>query len=226
MSHQRAATSSVSIGFFVFLSATVCAQTQIWTANYGNQRTNTHTAESQLNRTNVSMDTFGKLGSFPVDGNIYAQPLAISGVNIGGSIYNAIFIATMHNSVYAIDADQPTRTVPLWQVNFGASVSAEFLDCDDVWPEVGILSTPVVDLQSKTLYVVSDSFEEGAAVFRLHALNLADGSEKAGSPVVITASAKGDGDGSDGTNIAFDPNQPETERLRPGMSVEPKVRVR
>jgi membrane fusion protein, multidrug efflux system len=26
--------------------------------------------------------------------------------------------------------------------------------------------------------------------------------------------------------IRFDPNQPEQERLRPGMSVEPKVTVR
>ena len=46
-------------------------------------------------------NTFGKVGTFPVDGQVYAQPLYVSGVAIGGVSYNVLYVATMHNSVFA-----------------------------------------------------------------------------------------------------------------------------
>ena len=50
---------------------------------------------------------FGKVGTFPVDGQVYAQPLYVSGVAIGGATYNVVYVATMHNSIFAFNADTP-----------------------------------------------------------------------------------------------------------------------
>jgi outer membrane protein assembly factor BamB len=40
-----------------------------------------------------------------VDGKIEGSPLYASGINIAGGTHNVIYIATMHNTVYAFDAD-------------------------------------------------------------------------------------------------------------------------
>jgi hypothetical protein len=69
-----------------------------------------------------------------------------------------VYVATMHNSVYAIDADAPQTSGVLWQLNLGPSVpSTTFEDFDDISPEIGILSTPVIDLSRQVLYVVSET---------------------------------------------------------------------
>jgi hypothetical protein len=60
------------------------AQVNVLTANYDNERTNANLKEVTLNPSNVSKDTFGKIGSFPVDGQIYAQPLYAAGIQIPG----------------------------------------------------------------------------------------------------------------------------------------------
>lgn len=84
--------------------------------------------EALLTPSNVTASSFGKIGSFPVDGQIYAQPLCVTGVPIPGvGIGNIIYAATMHNSVYAIDADAPTSIMPLWRVNLGPSVPSSVL---------------------------------------------------------------------------------------------------
>ena len=53
----------------------VCAQTSVWTVNYDNNRTNANLSEVILNTSNVNPTQFGKLFTFPVDGQVYAQPL-------------------------------------------------------------------------------------------------------------------------------------------------------
>src|SRR5579863_6026183 len=76
----------------------------ITTANYGNDRTNANPAETILTRAAVSSGSFGQLASIPVDGQIYAQPLFMSGVPIPGQAAgDVVFVATMNNTVYAID---------------------------------------------------------------------------------------------------------------------------
>ena len=112
----------------------------------------------------------------------------------------------MNNSVYAIDADQPKVNVPLWRVNLGPAVlSANIPELDDVNPQVGILSTPVIDVTAKVIYVVAETFEKGAPVFRLHGLSLINGHEMENGPVVISASVKGlASDAVDGA-VPFDP---------------------
>src|SRR5689334_21803602 len=120
----------------------------ITTGQYNSSRTAANLNETILNPSNVNTSQFGKLFSWPVDGWIFAQPLYVPGVQIGGTSRNVVYVATMHNSVYAFDADSTSGT-PLWHVNFGTSVSAPTSNGCPVssftGPELGILSTPVID---------------------------------------------------------------------------------
>jgi hypothetical protein len=169
-----------------------------------------------LTPTSVNEAQFGKLFSLTVDGEVYAQPLYLSGVIIGGVKHNVVFVATEHDSVYAFDAD--TSGPRLWEVNFlGPNVTSvptkgfvvNPLGNTDITPEVGITGTPVIDLDAanpanSTLYVVAKTQEtaNGVAsyVHRLHALDVTSGAEKFGGPVEIVASYPGTGSGSDVTD--------------------------
>jgi hypothetical protein len=174
------------------------AQPNVLTANYGDERTNANLQETILNTGNVNAAQFGKIGSLPVDGQVYAQPLYAK---------NVVYVATMHNSVYAFDADAPCATAPLWQVNLGPSLPSSVIGFREISPEIGVLSTPAIDLASNTIYAVAETLENDAPVFRLHALDLSSGAEKMGGPVLIQASGFGGGDGSADGKVALDPWQ-------------------
>jgi uncharacterized protein (TIGR03437 family) len=192
------------------------AQASVLTANYDNERTNANLNETILKPSNVNVASFGRVGSFPVDGQIYAQALYVAGVQIPGKgTRNVVYTATMHNSVYAIDADTPGSIVPLWQVNLGPSVPSSLLDFTDILPEVGILSTPVIDYGRQVIYLVSDTLEGGFPVFRLHALSLADGHQMLNGPVRIAAFVAGTGAGSDNGTLRFDASM---QLQRPGLA--------
>jgi uncharacterized protein (TIGR03437 family) len=200
-----------------FLLASASAQVNVLTANYDDQRTNSNLQETILNQSNVNTANFGKIGYFPVDGEIYAQPLYASGIQITGQgLHNVVYLATMHNSVYAIDADKPSSPTPLWSVNLGPSVPSWVLNFTDILPEVGILSTPVIDLTRQVIYVVSDTLEMGIPAFSLHALSLADGQEMLGGPVAISASLPGHGAGNTSGTLTFDSS---IELQRPGIAL-------
>jgi hypothetical protein len=149
-----------------------------------------------------------------------------------------VIVATMHNSVYAFDADTNARPcVPLWHANLldsayggtageqsvpsgpGGLVGSRF---GDIVPEAGVTGTPVIDPSTNIVYLVSKSVIPAGLTFfqRLHALDLTTGNEKLNSnkPMLITASVPGTGDGSSGGNVAFDPRQ---EGQRPGLALLP-----
>jgi uncharacterized protein (TIGR03437 family) len=183
----------------------VRAQVDVLTANYDNNRTNANLNEGILNTNNVNATQFGKLWAYPVDGQVYAQPLYVHALSIPGrGTLNALYVATMHNSVYAFDADASGGTAPLWQVNLGSTVDPASFDIagaatyTDILHEIGILSTPVIDRAGNTIYVVDETLAGGSAAFFLHALDLTTGSEKWNGPVQIQASVAGSGWGGTG----------------------------
>ncbi|HWC97384.1 MAG TPA: hypothetical protein VG456_11555 [Candidatus Sulfopaludibacter sp.] len=177
------------------------------TGNYGNERTNANLSETILATGNVVPGSFGKLGSFPVDGQVYAQPLYLSGVAVSGhGSHNLLFVCTQHNSVYAYDADSAASPNLLWTVNLGPSVpSSTFGDYGSIAPEIGILSTPTLDAQQGVLYVVADTLQNGGPQFQLHALDIQTGQEMRNGPVTISGQVAGSGAGSANGVLAFDP---------------------
>ncbi len=183
-----------------------------FTYHNDNARTGQNLFEPTLSPANVNPNSFGRLFAYGVDGYVYAEPLYVPNVTIPGQgVHNVVYVATEHDSVYALDADAPGA--PLWQVSFtnpaNGVTTVPFTDannCAVIVPEIGITSTPVIDPATGTLYVVAKTKENGGWAQRLHALDLATGAEKFGGPVLIQASAPGsaapnDGDG----NVLWDP---------------------
>ncbi len=190
----------------------VCLNSQVNVLTYHSDlsRTGQNLNETILTPARLQAGEFGPLFSYPVDGQVYGQPLYMWGLNVPGKgLHNVVFIVTEHNSVYAFDADQSAS--PLWQASFInpaagiTSAPANTLGCQAITPEVGITGTPVIDPSTGTLYVVAMTLEDFGQTYvhRLHALDVATGEEKPGSPVVIEASLPGTGDGT--TAVTFKP---------------------
>jgi len=205
-----ATTSSFSLRFCCVLLAAfpLAAQTpagvNVLTANYNYARTNANLNETILSTLNVNPAQFGKLFSLPVTGAINGQPLYVQNVALPeGTTHNIVYVATHHNNVYAFDAD--TQGAALWQVNLGPSVPGTDFNVADL-NEIGVLSTPVIDDTTNTLYVVAFTKENGNYIYRLHALDVTNGQEKFGAPAVITAVVPGN-NGFDSKNglVTFNP---------------------
>ena len=214
--HTVRATSTVDTTKSASATIAVTDLTGVVTYHNNLARDGTNTQEYALTTSSVKTGTFGKLFSCPVDGAAYTQPLWVPGLNIGGQVRNAVFVATQHDSVYAFDADLSPCS-QLWRVNLldaahgGTSGETPVPTADvgngfqDILPEIGVTGTPVIDPASGTLYLVSKS-EGPAGSFhqRLHAMDLITGDEKFAGPITIAASMAGTGDGSVGGILNFD----------------------
>jgi hypothetical protein len=192
----------------------------VTTYHYDNLRTGQNLNETTLTTANVNQAKFGKLGELMVDGKVDAQPLYLSSVVITGvGTKNVLYVATEHGSVYAFDADNVSGTTakPLWQIStqLPGEVSSDDRGCSQVTPEIGITSTPVIDRTRGAIYVVSVSKDASGNYFhRIHALDLTSGKELFGGPTTITATVSGNGAGSSGGIVTFDPSE---YNERPGL---------
>jgi hypothetical protein len=178
------------------------AQAQVLTSQYDNARSGANLHEKILTPQNVNSKQFGKIFTLPVDGDIYAQPLYVPNLEIPGQgKHNVLFVATEHDSVYAFDADGSSRK-PLWKASFLdeaksiLTVPARDVHCPFIQPEIGVTSTPVIDLPSGTLYVLARTRQRDASgnwhyEQKLHALAINTGAEKFGGPVKISARVQG-----------------------------------
>jgi len=189
------------------------AQVSVLTQHNDNLRTGGNLSEATLTTSNVNVSTFGKLFSLPIDGFTYAQPLYLPGVSIDGGTHNVLYVATAHDSVYAFDADTGTQ---YWQTSLGTPVPSTVINTQNILVEVGIISTPVIDPTTNTIYVVAKTYENSVQIFRLHALNLTTGAEQPGSPVLISAQVNGTGDASVNGVIPFVASQ---ENQRAGVTL-------
>ncbi|HTG29780.1 MAG TPA: chitobiase/beta-hexosaminidase C-terminal domain-containing protein [Methylomirabilota bacterium] len=208
------------------------AQTNVVTQHNDNSRTGQNNYETILTPSNVNSNTFGRLFSYQLDGQPYAQPLYVAGVTMGsgtvqaGTTHNVVFVATEHDSVYAFDADSNagSNASPLWKITlldsshgagWGATtVPSGDVGTDDINPEIGITATPVIDTTTNTLYVVGKTKENSNYFQRLHALDITTGAEKSGSPVTLSAQVNGNGNGSSGGVLRWDA---KLENNRPGL---------
>jgi len=175
------------------------SQVSILTGQYDTTRASANLSETSLTTSNVNTTQFGLLFTRAVDDFMYAQPLYLPQVTIAGGKHNVVYAATLNNSVYAFDADTAGLPAPLWQVNLGPVAPQKSADL----PRCGILSTPVIDPSSATMYVVALTKQSGTESFGLHALDITSGAEKFGGPVTVKASVKGTGAQSHGGVIRF-----------------------
>jgi hypothetical protein len=171
-------------------------------------RSGQNLTESTLTLTNVAPATFGLLRNLAVDAKVDAQPLYLSQLSVAGSTHSVVLVATEHDSVYAFDAD--TGGV-LWHVSLLATgeVLSDTRGCNQVTPEIGITSTPVIDRAAGvhgTIFVVAMSKDAAANYHqRLHALDLTTGAELLGGPTEIAATYATAGGGT----ATFSPGQYE-----------------
>jgi putative pyrroloquinoline-quinone-binding quinoprotein len=173
------------------------AQVAVTTQHNDNRRTGQTLHETVLNTSNVNVNTFGKLFSRTVDGQIYAQPLYVPALVINNVSHNVVYVATENNSVYAFDADSASGLGILWHRHLGTAVPNADISpaCVDIHPQIGITATPVIDLASKTIYAVAKSkTTAGTYQFRLHALDLITGAEKLAGPALIRGRVPGTGE--------------------------------
>jgi hypothetical protein len=202
----------------------------ITTHHIDNAHTGANLYETVLNVSNVTSTTFGQVFTRTLDGQAYPQPLYVPGLTINGGLHNVVYVETEHDSVYAYDADDPTASTPLWKKSLQpagvlTSTSAPVPNSDfgnaygayhDIHTEVGVTSTPVIDLSSNTMYVVAlhkDCLNPATGCsglgtgytyrHRLHALDLLTGQEKFGGPVVLGGSVPSDAADSVGGSLTF-----------------------
>ena len=173
---------------------------------------------------NVTASTFGKLFSCPVDGAIYAQPLWVPSLTFSGVLHNVIFVATQHDSLYAFDADTSPCTT-LWHANLidtahggttgESSVPNTLVGSGDgdIMPEIGVTGTPVINLGTKLLFVVSKSVNATGPIFyqRLHAIDLLTGNEMLSGPAPISGTFP-----AGNSTVTFSPQQ---QNQRPGLAL-------
>ncbi len=212
-----------SLGFALLFSQLLTGQVSVTTYHNDNLRTGLNASETTLTPASVSGGNFGKLFSLSVTGQVYAQPLYLSNVTIttgaNAGVHNVVFIATEANYLYAFDADTGDS---LWTV--GPSLLGNPVNCNtipgygsyqDLYPQIGITSTPVIATDINAIFVVAASspgVTGQAQRFKLHSIDIATGHERVNSPMEITGSVPGTGDtahsdSSDGTTLTFSPQQ-------------------
>jgi outer membrane protein assembly factor BamB len=182
----------------------------VTTYHYDNSRQGLNAQETILSPANVNATSFGKLGFFLVDGKVDAQPLYVGGLSIQAQTMNVLYVVTEHDSVYALDAATGAQ---IWKTSvLGTNeTTSDPRNCGQIQPEIGITSTPVIDRKQGpdgTIFVVGMTKDaSGKYHQRLHALDLATGTEQSGSPTEIQATYPGTGANSSNGMVIFDPKQ-------------------
>jgi outer membrane protein assembly factor BamB len=183
----------------------------VLTQHNNNTRAGLNDQETALTTSNVNTKQFGKLFTLDVDDQVYAQPLIAGNVIISGSKHNVAYVASVNNTLYAFDGDDGKM---YWQKNFTAQGMRPPKNTDmtgacggfykDFSGNIGIVGTPVIDSLLQTIYFVARSTDGTNFVQYLHAVNIMNGNEMPGSPVKISATYNGSGDGNNNNVITFD----------------------
>jgi hypothetical protein len=131
--------------------------------------------------------------TFP--GTMWASPLYLENGPNGKGVF---FAVTTQNNVYALDE---TTGAVVWMKNVGtpAGSNGPNAQCGNIHP-LGILATPVIDAQARTIFLSAAVGNAGAILRQeVHALSVDDGSERPGWPVDVSG------------KVGFDP-QPHNPR--------------
>jgi hypothetical protein len=138
----------------------LCASGCITSYHYDDSRQGVNSQERILKASTLSTSGFKFQDSAQVDGQVYAQPLYMSGLPLTFSpTGNAVFVATEHGSVYALEGASLTQlqtrslipagenSVPQAALPIDPQTGAP---CANITYEVGITGTPVIDVAPPT----------------------------------------------------------------------------
>jgi hypothetical protein len=163
----------------------------VTTRSYNNYRTGANTNEKVLTSLAIQQNGIKHLFDCMLPGDergTEGMPLLVPDLLMeDGDVHDVLFICTMSNDVWAFDANTPDPETGqgklLWKQHVGTpvdnNVKIDMYSINDHW---GIISTPVIDLATNTLYCVSLTSETGLIAdgnYFLHALDLVSGVAKA-----------------------------------------------
>jgi hypothetical protein len=118
-------------------------------------------------------------------GNTWASPLYLPNGPNGNGLF---FTVTNGNDVFALDE---TTGALVWTKNIGTPATKTGQSCGDISP-LGIISTPVIDAQARTIYVAGAIGNTTTiTAHQIHALSVDDGTERAGWPVDVSTLSSG-----------------------------------
>ena len=172
------------------------AKQAVLTRSYDNNRTGANINEQTFTPEALRTRGLRKAFSLKLEGddpNIEAQPLYVPAVQMGdGNKHDVVYLFSMSNNVRALDANTGAQ---LWShpVSLGKPFVPDPSDPVDIYHinrSFGILSTPVIDREAGTIYVVNWIVDDsGNRQLRVNALSLKDGKPPAGKekPLPIEA---------------------------------------
>jgi hypothetical protein len=185
-----------------FLLLIPCQAVDVLTANYNLAATGHNPSETSLTPSNVGPTTFGKLGSYPVDDTVYANPLAVDSYAFTAGTKSAVIFATMSNTIYAYDQASFGPSALIWSIHFNAPIDVSTVPggpahgaTQFISYNIGCMSTPTIDKTNGILYAVCTDGTTGSITtgWKLHKVNLATGAE-IGTATQIIAKFPGAGD--------------------------------
>ena len=169
----------------------ILVHTDVVTSRNNLARTGANLTESVLTPANVKASSFGLLQILPTDGAVFAQPLYLAQLTVGGAKHDVVFVVTEHDSAYAYDADSGAQ---LWHTSLTLEheTPSDSRGCYQIFPEIGVTATPVIDRSAGpagAIYIVAMSKDRAGRYHqRLHALDVTSGGELFGGPREIQAS--------------------------------------
>ncbi len=176
MFHQIIVRSTLALALAANVLIGVAQAEDVTTYHYDTRRTGWNPNETVLTPTTVKSgigaQTFKMTSFTALDDQVDAQPLVVTNQPIKGKgTHDVVYIATENNTIYALDADSGAV---LRQRNFGAPVPISALPggCNNNGNNVGVGSTPVIDLASKTMYFIAHTFNNNVQKYVLHAIDI------------------------------------------------------
>jgi hypothetical protein len=190
---QKLLTLASALFWMVPMVGSGAAGTAVTTYHYDNLRTGWDLTETVLTTTSVNQQSFQLLHTVQLDAEVYdqvdAQPLFVPSQYIApnsdspmGGTYDVVFVATESNNVYAIDA---SAGVIVNRKSLGLPVPHAVVGGGFNGPNIGIYGTPVIDLETQTLYVIALVYANGTPTYQLHALDLSTFADKGNSPLTV-----------------------------------------
>jgi hypothetical protein len=196
--------------------------TPVVTRSYNNGRTGTNTSETVLTPALIASKGLRRVRSFPLpdDPRIEAQPLYVPGITMpDGKQHDVVFVASIGNHVWAFDVDgNGSWNTPQGQLGTPYNPPLTSKPGRPRWTGIdsaginflwGILSTPVIDLDTNRMYLVNWMVQSnGKPALFAHQVNL-NTMQGIGQPQPIKASVLNE----QGVAVSLKPDQKQRAAL-------------